>query len=292
MIININNKNKGQVVNNSEQFTVEFYAYNISSQGLVKKVYFFPTLLSDKESISLSQEEIDLVSKALENESLLSFIPERYTLCDLSLRGTEHVENIGFNFKIINDSRYINPSHVFEKYSNFNVKDFCDTVIRIQKALFSDKPKFNPISMIGLLFDEISLKSIKAYIRFDYGEVKTTYARKELVKNVINTINSESKSKKEFLNFTKVSENLGFQFVFVGIDCDIAGNNRFKLYFSTHGKYDPLITFREIKHILTSFNLYNNIEEVFNENKNRMWGFAISTADFTDVKGIQLYFYP
>lgn len=86
MIINNKNEDNKQPTNNSNQFTVEFYAYNFSSQGLMKKVYYFPTLLKNKKSISLSSDEISLLSEVLNNRNLLSFKPDIYTLCDLSMQ--------------------------------------------------------------------------------------------------------------------------------------------------------------------------------------------------------------
>ena len=94
------------------------------------------------------------------------------------------------------------------------------------------------------------------------------------------------------MNTTKVIERLGFLFVFVGIDYDIAGNIRFKLYYHTSGKYDSLRTLKETKDLLSNLGLYNNIEDVFNEKYSKMWGFAVSTKNFTDINGVQLYFYP
>lgn len=279
-------------INNDSQFTVEFYAYNFSSQGLVNKVYYYPTLLKDKEYITLSPDELSLLSEVLNNGNLLSFKPDIYTLCDFSIRGAKQAENVGFSFKIIDDSNYIHPYEIFKPFSDFNVHDFCNTIIQIQDSLFINEPKFNPFSMIGLLFDKTSIKAIKAYVRFDNNEIKTSSEREKIIKKVISTINPRSTNKKVFLNTTKIIERLGFLFAFVGIDYDIAGNSRFKLYYRTSGEYDSLRTFEETKDLLSYLGLYDNIADVSNDKHCGMWGFAISTTDFTDINGVQLYFFP
>lgn len=290
MITRINNED--EIKNKLNQFPVEFYAYNCSTQGLTRKVYFYPTQQNQNSSITLSPEQIDLVSQVLDNETLVSYRSDIYTLCDFSLRNDGNVENVGFSFKIIDDSSYTNPLCVFEQFTNFDVKKFSDVIVRIQKALFYDEPEFNPVSMIGLLFGRTCLKSIKSYVRFDYSKVRTFSARVGLLKRVITTINPGSTVQNDFLDCAKVIERLGFQFVFVGIDCDAYGDNRFKLYFRTYDKFEPTITAKETRRILDKFNLYSNVDEMFSKSKNGMWGFAISTADFTKVEGIQLYFYP
>lgn len=278
--------------NYDSQFTVEFYAYNISSKGIFKKIYLLPKYLRDTKAISLSPEEISFLSEVLNNENLISFLPDSYTLCDFSFRGIKHVENVGFSFKIIDDSNYRDSFDIFKSFKSFDAHDFCNTINILQESLFAGKAKFNPLSMIGLLFDQKSIQAIKAYVRFDYNRIKSFSEREKLLEGVINTFNPESLRKNIFLNTGNVIEKLGFKFAFIGIDCDASGKKRYKIYYCTSGKYELLRTYKDTKVLLSNLGLYNNISDIFNENYSGMWGFAVSTTDFNDINGLQLYFIP
>ena len=282
--INIFNAYKG--------FRVEFYGYNLTTSGIVKKLYikgkFEVDSLKDKQII-LDDRNINLISHALSNKFLSAFNLERYSLFDISLR---ELGSIGFSFNDLKDSSYIEPKQIFKPFVDFENQAISDIVKKIQDSIFLQQPQYNPVFMIGLIIDDIELVCIKAYIRFDLAEAATSVERMHIVERIVKVINQKVSCVNYFSNIVKQFESIGFIFSFVGVDCDINDSKRFKLYFRFYGENNFSEIVKKLTLILSGLGLYNGIQEIFNQHSSGIWGIAVSTDTFECIDGIQLYFYP
>ena len=231
-----------------------------------------------------------MISQALENKFLSSFVSNRYSLYDVSFRESGTTSSIGFSFNDIQDSSYIEPLQAFKPFENFGIQPITDIIEKIQNSIFQHQPLYNPISMIGLVIDDAILTCIKAYIRFDLSEAQTSLEGGNIVKNIIKTVTPQQPSVSAFTEITQNLEDLGFVFYFVGVDSYANGSKRFKLYFKFFGEND--LDIKKTILVLSQFDFCNNVKKVFEKHKNGIWGLALSTDMFEYVNGIQLYFYP
>jgi len=282
-------------LNKCEDFIIEFFAYNLTTLEIVKKIYLkniFNAQDYSNRKIVLDDEKLNLISHALNNKYLSSFCSERYSLFDISFREFESKSSIGFCFNDIKDSYYIEPNQIFKSFVDFGIDSIIVNIRRIQKSIFLHQPQYNPIFMIGLVFEGVNLSCIKAYIRFSLLEFSTSIEREYLVQRIVREINPKNSSVKYFSELTRKLEALGFTFSFVGIDSHANVVSRFKLYFRYYENNNFDVVAKEVVLILSQIGIYNNIQEVFNQHNNGLWGLAFSTDTFERVNGVQLYFYP
>lgn len=289
----INQSPKG--VDICEDFLIEFLGYNLTTSGVVKKIYvkapFAKRECNDKRII-LDDDKLELISNALNNKFLSSFHSERYSIYDISFRESGSNGSIGLNFIDLKDSTYINPKQAFEPFVNFGIDSISDVANKIENSMFLQCPQYNPISMIGVVFDGKENTCIKSYIRFNQEDAPTCKERGSIIKRIIESINSSTSSLTYFSNIAKKLEDLGFIFYFVGVDCYNSGKERFKLYFRYCGKNNLRTITKEIESILYNFGLQSHVESIFNQHNNGIWGLAVSTKAFNSVNGVQLYLYP
>ena len=206
-------------VNIRDEFTIEFFAFNISISEITKKIYI--KLLSDVKDVKkvvLSDKQLQLISSALDNKYLSSFCSNRYYLFDISLRESNDTSNVGFSFNDVCDYTFIDPLQIFEPFVEFGIDNFINTTKVVQKAIFQQKPHYNPIFMIGMVMDKSTLKSVKAYIRYDLAEAPTSFERENIIKAISTAINPKINCTSFFFDVAEKLENLGFVFSFIGID--------------------------------------------------------------------------
>lgn len=279
----------------NREFIIEFLAYSFTKLGVIKKVYVKAlnnNLENENKKILLNDKKIDLISKAINNNDLKNFSLSRYVLYDISFRELNLKNNIGFSFIDTEDSNYIEPEKVFKRFKNFETESIINIVIKIQDSMFEQKPQYNPLSMIGVVFDNDILTCVKAYIRYDLSVVPTINKRVSIIRNIINTINSKITNADCFCELAKKFEKIGFAFFFVGVDKYIKGNMRYKLYFKFFGENDMCVLSEKIVSILKQFDFCDSFEGILNNHTNMIWGIALSTDSFEYVNGIQLYLYP
>ncbi len=280
-------------LNINKDFILEFFAYNVSVSDITKKVYIrVSPYMQDAKKIKLSNEQLKLISFALDNKYLSSFQSNRYSLFDVSFRELNDTSNIGFSFNDVYDYTYIEPLQVFKPFAEFGIDEFIHTLNSIQKAMFLKKPQYNPIFMIGTVIDNSKLKNVKAYIRYDLEEAPTILERGNIIKMVATTINSNITSTTSFFDIAEKLENLGFIFSFVGIDCYASGVERYKIYFRSYDEKNWEVIAKEVTLTLLQLRLNDRIQNIFSKHKNGMWGIALSTDSFEYVNGVQLYFNP
>lgn len=278
----------------NNDFMVEFFAYSFTTSNTLKKVYIKvqPDKKTNIKKIAVDDEKLNLISRALNNNFLSSFVSDRYSLYDISLRESDLTRSVGFSFNDVKDFVYMEPTQAFKPFENFGVEQIIYYTNKIENCMFHQQPQYNPISMIGLVFDDVVIKCIKAYIRYDLSDAPTLIERGYILENIIKTINPQNPAVKLFSELAQKLECLGFVFYFVGIDCYAIGVERFKLYFRFLGEINLNKVEKEITLIFSQFGFCNGIEKTFQKHKNGIWGLAISTDKFEYVNGIQLYFYP
>lgn len=280
-------------MNIKDDFIIEFFAYNISISEITQKMYIrLSSDVKDEKKVELGDKELQLISSALDNKYLSSFRSNRYYLFDISLRELNNISNVGFCFNDAYDYIFINPSQIFEPFVEFGIDELVNTIKVVQKAMFQQKPHYNPIFMIGMVMDKSILKSIKAYIRYDLAEVPTSLERENIIKAVSIAINPKIKSNSSFFDVAEKLENLGFIFSFIGIDCYVDGAERYKFYFRSYEDKNWEVIEKEITGLLLHLGLNDRVQTIFNQHKNGMWGIAISTDSFENFNRVQLYFNP
>lgn len=280
-------------VNIRDEFTIEFFAYNISISEITKKIYI--KLLSDVKDVKkvvLSDKQLQLISFALDNKYLSSFCSNRYYLFDISLRESNDTSNVGFSFNDVCDYTFIDPLQIFEPFVEFGIDNFINTTKVVQKAIFQQKPHYNPIFMIGMVMDKSTLKSVKAYIRYDLAEAPTSFERENIIKAISTAINPKINCTSFFFDVAEKLENLGFVFSFIGIDGCVNGVERYKIYFRSYEDKNWEIIEKEITELLSHLRLNDRVQTIFNNHKNGMWGIALSTDFFENINRVQLYFNP
>lgn len=283
------------VLSKGEGFLIEFFGYNFTASCVDKKIYVKPPFATREcydKNINLDDDKLKLISNALNNQYLSSFSSERYSLYDISFRESGSIGSIGFNFIDLKDSNYIGPKQAFKPFVDFGVDPMSEVVDNIQKNMFLHCPQYNPISMIGVVFDGKENTCIKSYIRFNQEDAPTCKERGSIFKRIIESINPSTSSLTYFSDIAQKLEDLGFIFYFVGVDCYNSGKERFKLYFRYFGKNDLSSITKEIGSILYKFGLQSHVDSIFNQHNNGIWGLAVSTEVFNSVNGIQLYLYP
>lgn len=280
-------------MNIRNDFAIEFFAYNISISEIKKKIYI--RLLSDTKDakeVVLSDKQLQLISFALDNKYLSSFFPNRYCLFDISLRESKDTANVGFSFNDVCDYTFIDPSQIFEPFMEFGIDKLVNIIRVVQQAMFQQKPRYNPIFMIGMVMDKSILKSLKAYIRYDLAEAPTSAERENIIKAVSRAINSKIKSTSSFFGVAEKLENLGFIFSFIGVDLYADGVERYKIYFRSYEDKNWKIVEKEITDLLLHLGLNGRVQTIFNNHINGMWGIALSTDSFENINRVQLYFNP
>lgn len=275
------------------QLQIEYDAFNFTSKDVVNKMYI--RVLNEKNdnpllSPNLDEDNILLMSTALDNKYLLSLLQTRYSIYDISFRKLGNKKSIGFSFNDVADYEYITPEVVFEPFKDLGIDSFVNTVNNIQGAMFHEKPQFNPVFMIGLLISEKALSSVKAYIRIDIKDNSLSKQRMIIIDNIINKMNPEI-TKNDFRAATVALEKLGLTFNFVGVDYKPDNSKRYKLYFRNYNNILFSDVSSEFKTMLLYFGLKNELNIIESHSK-EIWGIAISTNNFQDVNGIQLYLYP
>ena len=277
-------------------FEVEFFGYSFSLLGVEKKVYVkAPMVLQNcgKRTISLSVEELNLVSSALRNTFISSFRSERFSLFDISFRTAGLSSSIGFNFNDIMDFYYIEPEQIFKPFENYGVGFISNVIKKLQASMFQYPPGYNPVFMFGLVISgSADLECVKGFIRYDPAEAPTALDRASIIERIAKPINPKGSGAKLFTDVANELECIGFEFAFVGVDCYINGSVRIKLYFRCYGKYDLNETVEKISSMISQFGLSGRVEDCFSQHHSGIWGIALSTDLFEDVNRVQLYFYP
>ena len=291
----VNTKNVLSLDNN---FALEFYGYNFTSSRIEKKLYVKVPFAKKKfhdNQIILDDNKLNLISGALNNSFLSCFFSDRYYLYDISFRDTVSAKSIGFNFVDLKDSTFLEPFQAFKPFSTLGINPACKLVEKMQEIMFLQKPTYNPLSMIGVVYNGTEITSLKSYIRFNQEETPTSLHRGIIIKRIVKAMSKNNNSVEYFAKFSEKFEKVGFIFYFIGIDSYKDGSERYKLYFRILDKNNEYHkNLKGITALLSQFgfNFNNDIEDIFNQHNNGIWGLAVSTIDFNSVNGVQLYLYP
>lgn len=267
-------------------FYLELYAYNIDKKGISKKIY----LKSPQEKaeswekiIDLSSEQERIVSLAFNNIWRNDLIMNRYRLFDLSFRS----DSVSLVFSDKKDWEFLPPDCIFQPFKRSGT--LIEKLRQAEQAIFCKQPEYNPLFMIGLLFVEEELRSLKGYLRFDQEEFPN---RLELIHRIISTVSETPKDKSdsqiEFI--CSKLEELGMHFSFIGIDWN--GKIRYKLYFRFYEDYNSKETMNFLIYLIQQLGFSTQISQLFENHRNGIWGIALSTEDFSWIDGLQLYFKP
>lgn len=286
-------KEKNNPVSNLlEQLETEFHAFNYTASGIVEKEYVRVSDQRKDESLypTIDDTKLLMLLKALENKYISSLASTRYSLYDISFRKTNSKESVGFSFNDVEDYDYLSPYEIFKPFDKFDINTTTETEITIQNALYNNPPQFNPVFMIATLVENGNLISVKTYTRLDLKENSTTEKRINLIQTVAKAINPIC-SKTNIFDVSEALENVRLKFNFVGVDFSIDNRQRFKLYFRNYEETRLSDIKDTLKEIIVRLGFKHNLEQLEAEN-NLVWGIAVSTDNFQNVNGIQLYLYP
>ena len=278
-----------------DSFNAEFFAYSIFPTSIVEKLYIKKPSKNDTiiNRKVLSREQNQLISQAINNEYLSSFVSNRYSLFDISFRKTDHANTVGFSYNDLKDYEYITPSEIFKHFERLGIDTFLTTIQSVQSIMFSNIPQYNPVSMIGFVIKDGTLDCIKAYIRFAREEVPTRKLRLKMIEKISKTITHQSHSNVAFLSAVEKIERLGVEYSFLGVDYNIVEKKeRFKLYFRAFDHLEKRKVVNEIVALFPDIISNVQIQTMFQRSERILWGIALSTNAFDCVNGVQLYLYP
>lgn len=291
---NIINKDLNNSENILNKFTIRYFGYNFTQQGITNKLYIkFSSDNNEHEKTNnvLNDKQIYSLSKALNNEWLNSFHNIRYSLFEMCIREFAFDENVGFNFIDTKDFSYISPQKIFE-FLGDESQPLIDIVSSIEKNMFNEMPAYNPIFIIGATVNIDKISTLKSYIRFNPEELPTPKDRINLIKCIAKTINYNESFLDNYSVLIEKLEKSGLIFSFIGVDYSLDGSKRFKLYFKSKEQNNYKKLLNAVSEIISEYGLFDKLNHIFQKHSNGIWGIAISTDTFKSINGIQLYFYP
>lgn len=271
-------------------FALEFIGIDYRLNKTITKKYLKPPGVirtGHNSKYQITKEELDRLRECLSFDFFEKILKTRYRLFDFCYRKEKDERSIGFNFYDPRDSSIEDYITLFS-ILNFDMCILLSLQEQIQ-LLFREEVHYNPLSMIGVMFQDERITSIKTYVRFNKDLAPKTNDRLYLLKRIMEHYSFYDKSK-AFIYFERL-ETLGLEFSFIGTDYINNHQKRIKLYFKIGENWNS----NHFHTLLDLQDLYLNVRTNSVNNEmcgSRLWGLAISLADNNVIEGIQYYFYP
>ena len=274
-------------------FVPKFFAYSIDNSGITKKLYIYPPYMGQASldgKVAIDDEQLEALSAALSTRSLSSINSERFTLYEISLRESGQGRSVSFNFFDRRDSEYASPQEIFTFVDDFDVTPLVSATQMMEECVFQERPPYNPTWMFGVLLNQGTLSTVKAYIRIDPEKALTTQDKQNIILRIAKTHGVSDELKERLCQTAELFDSWGFPFRIIGIDCGRDGHLRYKLYFRSNGGEDSSSLRAWLLEVMQDTTIRESVNEMFEKHRLGMWGIGLSLGQFDGLEGFQPYF--